>query len=60
MELAVGSGVTFSSSGVPSDTPREEESPCGIKFGIGGPPGGAILFEQYMQISGQHQPAVAR
>ena len=60
MELAVGSGVTFSSLGVPSDTPREEESPCGIKFGIGGPSGGAILYEQYKQISDQSQLGVAR
>lgn len=60
MELAVSYYVTFSSFGSPSDTLREEENPWGIKFDIGFPPGAAILFEQYMQISGQRQPAVAR
>jgi len=59
MELPVGYGVTFSSSGVISDAGREEESPQGIKFGIG-TPGDAILYEQYMQISGQRRLAVAR
>ena len=57
MELAVGCSVTFSSSGVPYDAGHEEGSPQGIKFGIGAPPGGAILYEQYKQISGQRQPA---
>jgi hypothetical protein len=60
MELAVGYGVmTASFSGELSDAGQEEETPQGIKFGIG-TPGGAILYEQYMQISGQRRPAVAR
>ena len=59
MELPVGYSMTFSSLGVISDAGLEEESPQGIKFGIG-TPGGAILYEQYMQISGQRRPAVAR
>ncbi|MCD4843330.1 MAG: DUF4157 domain-containing protein [Methanosarcinales archaeon] len=59
MKLPVGYSMTFSSSGVTSDAGLEEESPQGIKFGIG-TPGDAILYEQYMQISGQRRPAVAR
>lgn len=60
MELAVGYyGGTVSFSGNLSDASCEEESPQAIKFGIG-TPGGSILYEQYMQISGQRRPAVAR
>jgi hypothetical protein len=59
MELAVGYYGTVSFSGTLSDASCKEESPQGIKFGIG-TPGGAILYEQYMQISGQRRPAVAR
>jgi hypothetical protein len=59
MELAASYYVAGSMSGVPSAAGREEENPWGVKFGIG-TPGGAILYEHYLQISGQRQPAVAR